>query len=119
MPLHSRYIIWQVMIVGRSCVFSLNHVDVVFPWISRLIYIAWSKIGDSVFTSSNLSLISITLHLQCHVSILNGAYLVVTACDDKLMIFLHLICKLLPNMWEHHIAVVSSEVFCFSLLTRK
>ena len=48
---------------------------------------------------------------------LKGFYLIFTVCDDLLMVFLHFVCKLLPNLWEHHFAAMLSEVFCFWLLT--
>ena len=47
---------------------------------------------------------------------LKGFYLIVTACDELLKFFLHFVCELLSNLWEHHITAVSSEVFCFWLL---
>ena len=37
--------------------------------------------------------------------------------DGLLVLFLHFVCELLPNLWEYHIAAVSSEVFCLWLLT--
>ena len=33
--------------------------------------------------------------------------------------FLHFVCKLLSNLWEHHITTMLSEVFCLRMLTSK
>ena len=43
-------IIWQVMIpiVGRCCVSSHNDDNVVFTWISHMIYITCPKMDDGV-----------------------------------------------------------------------
>ena len=35
------------------------------------------------------------------------------------MAFLHFVCKLLSNLWEHHITTMLSDVFCIRLLTSK
>ena len=43
--------------------------------------------------------------------------LIVTTCDGLLMLFLHFVCKLSLDLWEQHIAAVSSEVFYLWLLT--
>ena len=39
--------------------------------------------------------------------------------NGLLMVLLHFLCKLLPNMRKQHIAAVSPEVFCLWLLTWK
>ena len=44
---------------------------------------------------------------------LKGLYLIVTACDGLLMVFLHFVWKLLPNMRKQHIAAVLLKVFSF------
>ena len=51
------------------------------------------------------------LTLETYVLILNGMDSVITICDDKLMIFLHLACKLLSNMQKRQIAVMPPEFF--------
>lgn len=137
--LYSRYIIWQIMIliVGRSCVFAYSYDDVVFIGVSHVIYITRSKIDDDILTFLQLCLIKISLFLQCHVLVLDGSYLVIRVCDGQmqlrcplpmpsldlnyslLMIFVQFVGQLLPNMQKHHITAMSSEVFCFWLLTSK
>ena len=47
---------------------------------------------------------------------LNDLDLIVTPFDGLLMIFLHFVCKLLSNPWEHQSATMLSEVFCLRLL---
>ena len=39
--------------------------------------------------------------------------------DGLSMAFLHFVCKLLSNLWEHHITTMLSDVFCIRLLTSK
>ena len=39
--------------------------------------------------------------------------------NGSLMVFLHFVCKLLSNLWEHHITTMLSEVFYLRLLTSK
>ena len=48
---------------------------------------------------------------------LKNFYLIVTACNGLLMFCLYFVCKLLSNLWEHHITTMLSEAFCFWLLT--
>ena len=48
---------------------------------------------------------------------LKGFYLIVTASDGLLTVFIHFVCKLLSNMRKKGIAAVLPKVFCFWLLT--
>ena len=50
--------------------------------------------------------------LMLLISRLKGLYLIIFFFDGLLMFFLYFVCKPLPNLWEYHIAAVSSEVFC-------
>ena len=50
---------------------------------------------------------------------LKDIYLIVLACDDLLMIFLHFVCKLQPNMRKHHVTTILPKFFCLRLLTSK
>ena len=72
--------IWQIMIliVARPCVFPYNDDNVVFTWISCMIYIPRFQMDDGVLTFLQLGLIYISLSLRCHVFIFDGLYLVVT-----------------------------------------
>ena len=90
-------IIWQIMkrIAGRSCVFSYNYDNVVFTWISGMIYIKCPKTDDGVLKSLQMDLIYISLCFQYHFFILNGLNLIVTPCDGLSMLFLYLLNGLL------------------------
>ena len=57
------------------------------------------------------------LLLMAFICKLKDLYLIVTACDGLLIFFLHFVCELPSNLWEHQIAAVPSEVLCFWLLT--
>ena len=81
----------------------------------------------SYLTFSYFTFFSPFLRLAFLVVILNGLDLFNMVCDGKLMlsldsndgllmIFLHLVCKLLSNMRKNHIAAVPLEFFCFWLL---
>ena len=50
--LYPRGITWQIMklIVGRPCLFPYNDDNVVFTWISCMIYITCPKTDDDVLT---------------------------------------------------------------------
>ena len=61
----------------------------------------------------------IKLFIKLQNFLLMGLYLIMFFFDGLLMLFLHFVCKLLPNMAKQHIATVSSEVFGFWLLTSK
>ena len=64
--------------------------------------------------SQNFLLMGLTFFFICK---LKGLYLIVTVCDGLLMFFLHFACKLLSNLWEHHITTMLPKVFYCWLLT--
>lgn len=84
----------------------------------------------SSLQSSYLLIFCLHLILETYVVKLDGSHLVIMVCNGKLvfslyssdgllMIFLHLVCKLLWNMRKQDITAVLPKVFCFWLLTRK
>ena len=69
------------------------------------------------YEDSNVLVKSQNFLLMFFICKLKDFYLIVTACDVIIMVFLSFVCKLLPNMRKQHIAAVSPEVFYLWLLT--
>ena len=64
--------------------------------------------------SQNLLLMGLAFFFTCK---LKDLCLFVTAHNGLLMFFLHFICELLSNLWEHDIATMLSEFLCLWLFT--
>ena len=56
------------------------------------------------------------LQLMFLICKLKGLYLIVFFFDGLLMVFLHLVCKLLPNMGKHHVTTMLPKFFCLKVL---
>ena len=104
---------FKLPILTSNNVIRVNLFAIFFDKAQHVVKISTRGYVSVFYEVINLFIKLENFMLMFLISKLKGFYLTVTVCDVSLMPFLHFVCKLLPNLWEYHIAAVSSEVFVF------
>ena len=108
---------FQLLVLTSNNVIWINLFAVLFDEAQHIVNTTATGYVPVCYEVINLFIEPQNFLLMFFICKLKDLYLIVTACDGLFMVFLHFVCKLLPNMRKQHIAAVSPEVFCLWLLT--
>ena len=113
------FMFFKLSVPTRNNVIWLNFSTILFYETQYIVKTSTTGYVPVCYEVINLFIEPQNFLLMFLICKLKDLYLIVTACDGLFMVFLHFVCKLLPNMRKQHIAAVSPEVFCLWLLTWK
>ena len=99
-------------ILASNNVIWVGFFAILFDEAQRIVKISTTSYVPVFYEVINLFIKLQNFLLIFFICRLEGLYLIIFFFNGLLMPFLHFVCELLPNLWEYHIAAVSSEVFC-------
>ena len=111
------FMFFQLLVLTSNNVAWVNFFPVLFHETQHVFKTSAAGYVPVCYEVINLFIKPQNFLLMFFICKLKGFYLIVTACDGIMMVFLHFVCKLLLNMRKQHIAVMYPEVFCLWLLT--